>query len=192
MTYVVVTPPAESCVSLDEAKAHLRVDHSDDDELIQALIDGAQAGFESSDVGNLNRPVAKQVIAVKVDCFRTGHPYRIYGPVDEGTEESPATFVITYRDSAGDELSFVETSYEVRDADTLNPMVYLTSGNSWPTGDDARITYTAGYEPDDPRIQNFKMAVKLQVQLNYDGPDDPQRFKDVINSLLSTYRIFSI
>lgn len=41
-----VTPAASSVVSLEEAKAHLRVDHSADDTLITSLIEVATASIE--------------------------------------------------------------------------------------------------------------------------------------------------
>ena len=43
---VLVTPPAETPVSRTEAKAHLRVDGTGDDDLIDGLIDAAVAHLD--------------------------------------------------------------------------------------------------------------------------------------------------
>jgi hypothetical protein len=47
MGSILLTPPEGEPLSLDEAKAFLRVEHSDDDEVIAALVSGARGHVES-------------------------------------------------------------------------------------------------------------------------------------------------
>ncbi|MPZ55025.1 MAG: hypothetical protein GEU91_00740 [Rhizobiales bacterium] len=47
MSSILLTGPAAEPLSLDEAKAYLRVAHDDDDDLIAALIDGARHHVEA-------------------------------------------------------------------------------------------------------------------------------------------------
>ena len=54
-----VTPPVEPVLTLDEAKEHLRVVHSDEDLLIQSLIDAAVSWLDGWD-GVLGRCIMPQ------------------------------------------------------------------------------------------------------------------------------------
>jgi uncharacterized phiE125 gp8 family phage protein len=47
MSSILLTGPAIEPLSLDEAKAFLRVEHSDDDQIISALIAGARTHIET-------------------------------------------------------------------------------------------------------------------------------------------------
>src|SRR4029453_8792293 len=47
MSFFLLTGPAIEPLSLDEAKAFLRVEHSDDDQIISALIAGARIETQS-------------------------------------------------------------------------------------------------------------------------------------------------
>lgn len=47
MSSILLTPPAAEPLALDETRAYLRVEHTDDDELIAALIAGARIHVEA-------------------------------------------------------------------------------------------------------------------------------------------------
>lgn len=54
-----VTPPSEDVVSLPDMKAHLRVDHDDEDAMIQSLTDAAVSWLDGWD-GVLGRCIMRQ------------------------------------------------------------------------------------------------------------------------------------
>lgn len=184
MRYSVITPPAVPAVSLEEMKAHLRVDHTDDDEQIADLITSAQAGFESSDIGVLGRPVAYQEVEIEAE-HGDGFPMRLFGPIN-----TDLPVVIVYRNSENADVAISPSVYRIDRADTFAPRLLAYSG--WPYGYGVRIECFVGLDADDPRLGNFKSAIKLQVQIIYDGVEDLDRYQATIDSLLSPYRVMSL
>lgn len=65
MTPVLVTAPVATAISLAEAKAHLRIDHADDDAMIEALIAAATAHLDGWR-GVLGRCIMSQTWSVTV------------------------------------------------------------------------------------------------------------------------------
>ena len=61
MSIIVIDPPEDLVVSLEEAKVHLRVDHDDDDDYIEALIAAATATIDGPD-GWLGRALVEQTL----------------------------------------------------------------------------------------------------------------------------------
>jgi hypothetical protein len=185
MSYVVITPPEDPAVSLDEMKDHLRVDHDDDDDRIEALVAAAQAGFEDPDIGWLRRPVALQEIEFGYDCF----PLRwldLPGPIVVDDDHS---LIVKYENAAGGDLTFAAASYRLDRATTWRPRLVLNAGYAWPRpAGFAWVRCWAGFENDDPRIGNFQSAIKLHVEMNYDGVDEPDKYRATIDALLSAYR----
>ena len=184
MRFLVVEPPEEPAVTLEEMKAHLRVDHNDDDERITELVASAQAGFENSEMGTSGRPVAAQKVEIETErCDR--FPLKLFGPID--LEEDVE---VVYRDTAGADVVVAEAAYRIDRADTLSPRLAVLNG--WPFSGPVRIRCTAGLYNDDPRLGNFKSAIKLHVQTIYDGVEDLERYRETIDNLLSPYRVPSI
>jgi uncharacterized phiE125 gp8 family phage protein len=74
MTAVLLVPPTGEPVSLDEAKAWLRLDSADDDALVTALIPAARAVVE----GATRRPLLTQTWRLALDAWpipRSGDPF---------------------------------------------------------------------------------------------------------------------
>lgn len=65
---VLVTPPGSTPVSLVEAKAHLRVDSTDEDDLITSLI-GAATGYLDGYAGILGRCLMEQMWRQDYEAF---------------------------------------------------------------------------------------------------------------------------
>jgi len=130
----VVTPPVAEPVTLAEAKLHLRVDHSDEDAYITALITASREWCESY----LSGSICQQTKALIMSYF----PY--YHRLPGGPVQSVSSVV--YMDENGDA--------QIVDADTYrltgDGYLSLEWGQSWPTGYacDVTITYVAGYPPE--------------------------------------------
>lgn len=137
-----VAAPASEPVTLTQAKAQLRVDHSDDDTLIASLIKAARAHIEAA-------------CAVRFSA-RTGVSFMCDGFSDLARlPEAPVSSItsITYIDAAGASQTLATTVYEVR-ADGLDVGIVLKTDQTWPTTQSgSRVTVTAaiGYAtaPDD-------------------------------------------
>jgi uncharacterized phiE125 gp8 family phage protein len=184
MRYFVITPPAEPAVSLEEMKAHLRVDHTDDDDRITELVAAAQAGFEDSEMGTAGRPIAAQQVEIETErCDR--FPLKLFGPIDidEAVE-------VVYRDASGAEVTVSDASYRIDRADTFSPRLAVLNG--WPFVTPVHIRCTVGLYNDDPRLGNFKSAIKLHVQTIYDGVEDLERYRQTMENLIAPYRVMSL
>lgn len=137
MAIRLITPPTVEPVTLARAKEHLRVDHSTDDDLIQAMIEGARQFAEKFTA----RAFITQTWELVIDEF----------PVNEILLPLPplqSIESIKYDDAAGVEQTLAASEYSVDDAS--EPGWVLPVG-SWPTVFDGinsvRIRFVAGYDP---------------------------------------------
>lgn len=151
-----VTAPAEQPVSLAEAKAHLRVDHSDDDALIDSLL-AAAVGHLDGWSGILGRALITQTWRLDMPSF--GYPIRLpLAPVQSAT--------IAYSDTDNADQAFAEASFALL-TDATGPYVALVSGASWPSvysrGDAVRVTFVAGYGDATAVPAAIKAAILLMV-----------------------------
>lgn len=138
---VVIDPPAGAPVSLAEAKTHLRVDYTEDDTLIQSLIDAATARLDGPQ-GGLGRSLITQTLELRSWCFGVGSIELPYPPVI-------AVSSIKYDDTDGAEQTVDTSIYRTVGIGTYRPRVLLAYNKSWPTArwdaEAVRIKYTAGY-----------------------------------------------
>lgn len=135
-----VVAPAEPVVSLAEAKAHLRVEHADEDAYIHSLVQAATAHLDGWS-GTLGRALVEQTWEVTLDAFPVGAIHLPLGDVI-------AVVSVKYDDTAGDEQTVSSTDY-VLDNRSLDGWVVPVAAVSWPDTLDAvnavRVRYTAGY-----------------------------------------------
>jgi uncharacterized phiE125 gp8 family phage protein len=149
-----ITAPAEEPLSLADARAHLRVDHNDDDLLISGLIRAAREAAEA----RTGRALVTQQWRTTASAWS-----------DEITLQ-PAPLVsveeITYLDAAGTRQTLAESSYQVV-TDTLQGSVCPAYGESWPSAraepGSIRISYTAGYGNASAVPQSIKVWMLLVI-----------------------------
>lgn len=135
MAVLVVTPPAP-LITLDEAKAQLRVTTDDEDALIASYCAAASAHIDGP-FGILRRAVGIQTLEVRGNVF---------GAIDR-LPSGPATAItsVKYIDAGGVEQEADEALYQIHEG-----RFSLTLGSRWPAvrGDagGVRVQYTAGFE----------------------------------------------
>lgn len=176
--------PAIEPVTLAEAKLHLRVDHSDEDALISALITAARTDAEN----RLQRTLITSGWALTLDGFFSLQTLPM-API-------LAVASVAYVDGAGATQTLPGAAYRV-DA----PAALLQPVSSWPaTADQSNavtINYTAGFGPAAADVPApIKAWVLLAIGDMYanrersaERPKVPQGFAD---GLLDPYRIWSL
>lgn len=157
-----ITQPIAEPITLEEAKAHLRVDHSEDDLMIAAMIGAARVYCEQFTA----RAFVTQTWELVLDTFPTNEILIPLPPLQSVTS-------IKYDDSGGVEQTLGATEFE---ADTVSQpgwIVPVTSG--WPTAlfegiNAVRIRFVAGYDPgtDSPidLAANVPQAIKYAILLH--------------------------
>jgi uncharacterized phiE125 gp8 family phage protein len=139
MRVLVITPPAP-VVSLDEVKAHCRVDDSDEDALLEVFAAAATSHIDGPD-GWLGRALGAQVLEARCDVACGGTIRLPFPPVIELVS-------VSYLDAAG-----VEQMADLADVELMGRDLVATGSWPWAGGSSrreaVRIRYRAGYPVDD-------------------------------------------
>ena len=155
-----VTAPAGSAVSLTDAKLHLRVDHDDEDTLIQRIVD---ACTERAEMYQL-RAYGTQTFRLVLPRFPSGRLILLPRPPLQSVTS------ITYTDTDDAEQTLSTDVYRV-DTASEPGRVILNTDESWPdtaTEPDAvKIEYVAGYGNAVPAAE--RSAVLLLVGHLYEN-----------------------
>lgn len=135
------TPPAVEPVSVSEAKAHLRVDISDDDSYISTLITAAREWCEQY----VDRTLINTQWTMRLDSF----PYEIELPRPPIAMSGTATAVsLTYTLGDDSTATLSTTAYRVDRNSTPGVVRQLRAG-TWPANLDdynaVAVTWWAGY-----------------------------------------------
>jgi uncharacterized phiE125 gp8 family phage protein len=141
MTLKLITPADGELITLAEAKRFMRVDHTDDDELIEELIKGARARIEGP--GPLNAVFLTQTWDLVLDKFPGSEIMIPLAPVQHVEE-------VVYFDEDGLEQTVDGSNYYLDDVS--RPPYLLTVGDfSWPstldTANALRVRFVAGFPP---------------------------------------------
>jgi uncharacterized phiE125 gp8 family phage protein len=183
----IVTPPAAEPVTLAEAKAHLRLEGTEDDTYVSVLIQAARQHVE--DV--CWRGVVTQTREAVLEAFPYGEA------VDLPGGNLGAISFVTYTDADGASQTLDASAYE---ADTVSVpgRLVLAYGESWPSTrcqwDAVRIRYTVGWAVADVPAP-IKQAMLLLVAQLYENrvPEvvgvSLGKVAFAVDALLSPYRL---
>lgn len=135
---VVDSPASSEPITLEQAKAHLRVVNPDEDDYISGLITAARQMAE----GRLNRTLVRRELTARF-ASSDGRFYLSKPPIV--SVES-----VTYLDADDVEQTVAPTGYRLQTSNEL-PRLFATSGAEWPgllpEGGEFQVEYTAGYAP---------------------------------------------
>lgn len=165
MTWALVriTEPGDPVISTSDAKLHLRVDHTDEDTLIERIVDAATRQCEEYQ----GRAYVTQEFRLTVPRFPFyGRVIRLPRPPLQSVEK------IEYLDTNHAVQELDPMKYRVN-TDGLPGQVILNEGESWPdTGrapDAVRVTYTAGYGGPADVPADYRAAILLMVGHLYEN-----------------------
>lgn len=216
MPLYLVTAPIYEPVTLEEAKAHCRVDHADDNEYISSLIRVAREKLDGRD-GYLGRAVVAQTWDWKLDRFDRRYPegdvrHCSYSPgcipwrLELPLPPLQSVTSVKYLDADAVEQTLSSALYVVTGANGWQPaQIEPATSQSWPTvycrPEAIRIRLVCGYVPKDPLSspvvstdytlnvpEAIKLAIKIMVAAWYENRATLGVMPDSVPALLATYR----
>jgi len=165
MPVIVITPPAEEPVSLDQAARQLRISSSADDMLLESRRAPARAWAEHE----TGRQFMDAVLELRMDSWPSGRVIELPRP------PLKAVSSVKYLDADGVEQTMPADAYHV-DASGMKGRVVLASGHAWPTLADqpgaVRIRFSAGYGGAKDVPQEAVAAMLLHIQAAHLGEAD--------------------
>jgi uncharacterized phiE125 gp8 family phage protein len=187
-TWRVVSGPVIEPVTLAEARLHLRVDTTDEDVLIAALIRTARELAEA----RTRRALVTQTIEALFPAFPCG-------PLELPRPPLQAVTWVRYYDTTDVEFTVSAATYSVDTASLLGRVV-LRDGQSWPATTlrplhGVIVRYTAGYGDgagDVPeRIRQWMLLTvgELYARREYATPGAALVPNPLVDGLLDEYRI---
>jgi len=185
--------PASSTepVTRTEAKAHLRVDHTNDDSYIDGLITSARKRAEQF----LHRKLLEHTLTGYLDEWPSGDS--IILPF--GNLQSVST--VKYTDTDGDQSTFDSGDY-IEATETEPGQVILAYGESWPSvtlypSNPIEIIFVAGYGAAASDVpEPIRHAIKLIIGDMYENREDiiigaiSSNLKAAIN-LMTMYKFYT-
>ena len=157
--------PGEPLLTVAAAKEHLRVEHSDEDDLIEALC-GAVEAYLDGFAGILGRALVTQSWSRSFDCFPCGNRIALpIGPLQDVDS-------VMYYDRDGNHLAFGSSNFHAV-TDPLGPCIILADLAQWPDTavrpDAVTVTWTCGYGDADEVPPPIAQAAKLMVGNLYEN-----------------------
>ena len=179
-----ITDAASEPITLEEAKLHLRVDATDEDDYISALIKVARSECENKTQRALITQTWETTLQGFTDCLQLRFPPLI------------AVSSVKYLDEDEAEQTLAPTVYRV-DAYAEPAYVIRTYGETWPTvlpghPSAVRIRYTAGYGDATAVPQPLKQWMLLHIghwYANREGSTKDLGTLPMLDGLLDPYRV---
>lgn len=175
-----VSAPESEPVSVEEAKAHLRVDFIDDDSLILSLISAAREVVE----GKLRRSVFSQTYKLSLDQFPYPTSILTKSPAQRENWLFPSIYFsdyaielptskvtsvdsITFKDVTGQAVTLPEDHYAL-DVNSVPARIVPANGGTWPyinsySPGSIEITFKAGEWDGDSVPVSIKQAMLLLI-----------------------------
>jgi uncharacterized phiE125 gp8 family phage protein len=183
-----VTAPAAEPVSLTEAKAHCRVDTSDDDTLIGSLITASREYVERI----LQRRLINSTWDFTLNRFESDYIRLPYAPLSSVTS-------VSYVDSDGTTQTLSTSVYDT-DLTREPGGIFLKYAQVWPTPRDIQnavtVRYVAGYGAAGTSVPNaIKQAMLLLIGNWYENRESvvigtiSGELPMAVKSLLWSYRV---
>lgn len=157
MNLTVITPPEEEPVSVETAKAHLRVDTTADDALIETYLKAARELCE----GLARRSFVTQTFRLVLDDFPASS-LKLPRPPLQSVD------AVTYIDSNGDEHDWTNFVADARSEPGKITFSSLPNASLQESGAVA-IEFTAGYESTADLPNAFVLAILQTVAAWYEG-----------------------
>lgn len=200
-----ISPPATEPITLAEAKAHLRVDLTDDDALITALIVAARQYAESE----TGRSLITQSWRLVLDGFPGScGPAGTAGPITSlllGNAillDQPPVQTITsiqYLDTGGTWQTLPESEW-VAELQSAPARITPAFGKTWPTAlpqiGSVKVEFVAGYGEASAVPQGIKIWMLLRLGALYENREEVSAMRQgkiealpYVDGLLDAYRV---
>ena len=198
-----VTAPTVLALHLNEVKAHLRIEPTDNNEdaLIMAYLRAAIDTIDGRD-GWLGRALCTQTWDYALDSFPSSGRFNQYAAIMLPLPPLQSVTSVKYFDSDGNEQTWAASKYTVSGANDWGPArVVPAFGEVWPTirdiPDAVVVRFVAGYTDTSTNTQNavpvpISQALLLGTQAEYDqDPREQDLLRERSNDLLSKYQVWN-
>ena len=179
------TAPTSEPVTLAEAKAHLRIEHDDENDYITTLIEVAR---EYVEIGMCNRTLMSSTWTLYLDEFPAGNMGIClpYPPV-------AAISSVTYYDTSGTQQTL--SDYQL-DSQSEPAALHPSVDSLWPSTQSNKyqavtIVYTAGYADADSVPAKIKHAIKIILSELYENRENSIVGTNVTPAMLTAERLVS-
>lgn len=187
MALVMTSGPAGEPVTLQEAKAHLRIDHASEDVLISSLILTSRLHIESA----LDLALIDQTWTLQLDAWPGG------GNLDIPLSPLKAVSAVRVKNADGGTITIAPQSYIV-DAASRPPRIVFEPGSQPRAGVRAagiEVVFTAGFGAEPSHVPApLRHAILMLVAHWYDNRDVPEagspaaRIPEQIGDLIAPFR----